>query len=344
MANRLVTFGEPGPEGPPGQVTLPEGRGILGHASGAFFSTPIPSPSIDPLYRQALRVQANGTLAFEPIPTLPMPTNKPGAHGLFVMFDETNGYVLGQPDPWFEGYSDGVVTIEDGMPIVYSWDGMQDYSVFQLQGGLPTWAPLFFAEGLVYAFSDGSSQPLIGPVGGALTFVNEDGSTNMITLGYGLQYNVNDLQVNTSQVAALSGGTITAANSRGKTWINSFLLHNNTTVNVTSTSYVSVGVLNLGALSIGDRIVADCQYNRSSSGNAPYVLEISTSATPGSSIVASSPTLYSLAAGGAWTASVSWTVTSNLNHYLHLRTGKGASGDANWVITDKRLNAEIYRT
>lgn len=73
MVSRLVTFGSPGPEGPPGTVTLPEGRGILGHSEGSFFSIPVLITLGNTQHRPVLRIQSNGSIAFESVPDLPLP-------------------------------------------------------------------------------------------------------------------------------------------------------------------------------------------------------------------------------------------------------------------------------
>lgn len=362
MSNRLVQFGQEGPPGPPGTIELPEGRGLLGHNANALFSVPIVPPHSDAWYRQMLRLQANGSVLWERTPTLPMPgtddpngqgdpsITKEDAHGLALFFDQSKGYVLRDIVSPLDGLSDGLMLIDDGDPAILSYIGALDNSVLRVLGGAVSFARMWNFDGIPWLNSDGTASKIVSiyPGLGSMLIINDDGTLRYRKLGNGLREQLDEIQIDPSVVATLSGGKHVVGQARGRTMNFSGALKNSTSVSVnTNPTYVSLATIALGARSVGDIIKAAFQCNASGAGSQHVLrIRVTNSAAPdlaasaGASVRYETNDLFEIVSGGAHFIQVRHEAAVAESLWVHViaRMGTGPS----WSVTDKELFAEVY--
>lgn len=256
MANRLVTFGDPGPAGPPGVTTLPNGRGLLGHTEQAFFDVPIAAPSADAWYLQVLRLQAGGSLGWNAMPLLPMPLGAAKAtnDGKVLYFDASQGYVLGSLPPKFPTGTDGVIGVAaDGTPEVYPYGAAPDGAFARKVGTSLTFSQLFVQNGYVKAAADGSFSYVA--LGNGLV---ETAGVLSAKPATGIIVDASGIRIDTSLVATLSGGKL-ASSQRGFSLVATptapIVASTTATTNVSPGSFIQT--LTIANVQVGDELVVE---------------------------------------------------------------------------------------
>ena len=165
----------------------------------------------------------------------------------------------------------------------------------------------------------------------------------------GLAVNGNGIYVDPTQFAALSGGKVTASQSRGKTLRDRFELKNSTTATMAiGSTHSLIGTIPLGACAVGEEIVSTFQGNAGAGGSQHVTrMRITNSATPdlsaagGASVRGQGFEYFHQTTGNIHNAEYRHTVTVAENLWLHVMGRSG--GGATWIVSDKEIFAEIYR-
>lgn len=241
-------FGGEGVEGPPGQINVPIGRGILGYSNGQIFGVPAPDGSADGV--TVLQMDPSSADFFK-LPKIP-DNNGGGSTGYILQWEESEGGYTLRPPPveWPDTGGDlALVGVDSaGIPQAYPFGFAGDGAIPRVVGTSIAFSQLFNAKGLVIAAANGSHSYLQQQ---GIVYTAADGTVYNLTVGPDLRINGSNLETEPTEVARLSGGRLLPAQRSG--WVVGTF--DSTPVATQAASFTLLTTLSIPGCQVGDVLV-----------------------------------------------------------------------------------------